>query len=213
MYGYVNEVKKLKKILVMTAVILCLIGCTATKNTYYEIPKSAVIEPEPRKPVKTKTPSLAKETAKPEPTQKSVTYKTYENTQFGFSVDIPDFLKAEQSEYGDSGTTFVSEDGRTFITVYGSYSPVEIYDFPTLEQIYADELDRIGYEPDYKTKKDNWFVISWEEDTVINYKKYFLNSDLSESVLFMSYPKSEEKFFDEIITHVSKSFKSDLDED
>lgn len=186
--------------------VLVISGCESAKETqYYEIPKSEVVD----------VPSAKKENSTPKKdsadTQKQETpdkYFTYTNERFGFSVDIPDYLKPGEPEEEDDGLYFVTPSGDTYASVYGSYNPSIYYDYPDIDEIYTEELAEMEYTPKFTEKNGNSFEIAWDEYNTAYRKKYYLKSDGTDNVLIISYPISKEKEYEEDVKHILNSFKT-----
>lgn len=157
-------------------------------------------------PIKKKGTSQKNDIMKDEP--KSNKYFTYTNERFGFSVDIPDYLKPVETSDNDEGLYFETTGGDTYLSVYGSYYPVEYYDYPDINEIYLDELAEMEYTPKFTEKNNNSFEIAWEEYNTAYRKKYYLKSDGAENVLTISYPLSKKKEYEDDIKHILDSFKT-----
>lgn len=210
----------MKKIIIFTVIVFCIAGCTQKNNgindnhvndTEHVNDAEDVKDSED---VKETTESAGNNVQhRDSDFEKSgvdngeILYNSYKNLRYGFSVDIPDFLNGGQSDNGD-GITYQSNDNTVSVVAYGSHSPKVFYENPTIQSAYDDEVATRGCTPSYKANGDNWFVISWEDGENIKYERYILNTDGTENVLLMTYPKNKAKEMDEIVTKISLSFKS-----
>jgi hypothetical protein len=183
---------------------LVLSGCDDAEKTYYEIPKSEVAD----------VSSINKESAIA-PTEENIEgepetneYFTYTNERFGYSVDVPDYLKPDSASEDDDGVYFQTVSGDIYLSVYGSNYPSTYYDYPNIDDIYVDELANMEYTPKFTDKNDNSFEINWEEYNTAYWRKYFLKSDDTENVLVLSYPVSREKELEDDIKHILDSFET-----
>ena len=204
MFGWLDSIKlKHCSLILVLAMAYVFTGCENTKKTYYEIPKSEVVD----------IPSTDKKISNPQKNDitkdapKSNKYFTYTNERFGFSVDVPDYLKpTETSENGD-GLYFETTGGDTYVSVYGSYADT-YYNYPNIDEIYSKTLAEMEYTPKFTEKNNNSFEISWDEYNTAYIGKYYLKSDGTENVLTVSYPLSKEKEYEDDIRHIVDSFKT-----
>lgn len=133
-----------------------------------------------------------------------VSYTEYKNGRYGFSVSVPDFMISNPPPENGDGRSYHSEDNSIEMLVYASHIiPDESGDL--FESAYNDAYDSLDYEPVYESKGENSFVISGYKNGDIVYEKHVVTD--VESVLVLSYPKSEKKDLDEVVNHVAKSLK------
>lgn len=163
--------------------------------------------PSAQTPVPRSTP---RPTAAPSSNLNNVKYTTYTDSTYNFKVDIPTFLFKETSS--EEGSSFVSADGKTKLVVYGSDVP-SYYDNLDMEMIYDSIVSEIQRETNYDRIGDDWLVISWDDNDTVYYMKYYLITSYEDNVLIMSYPKLQEKAYDDIVTHISQSFIQGLPSD
>ena len=175
------------------------------KETYYEIPKSEVVDVSAINKGSTDKPKNDEKDRK-----KGSKDFTYKNERFGFSIDIPDFLKpGDEPENGD-GMYFENTDGDTYLSVYGSNYPGVYYDYPSLDEIYSEFLANMSYTPSFVDKGYNWYQVKWQEDNTIYVKKYYLKSDNTDNELTISYPSSKEKEYEDIVEKIIDSFTTGI---
>ncbi len=133
-----------------------------------------------------------------------VSYTEYKNGRYGFRVSVPDFMIPNPPPENGDGRSYHSEDNSIEMLVYASHIiPDESGDL--FESAYKFAYDYLDYEPVYESKGENSFVISGYKNGDIVYEKHVVTD--VESVLVLSYPKSEKKDLDEVVNHVAKSFK------
>lgn len=157
------------------------------------------------RPTATSTPTP---TAMPLSASTEVTYRNYK-TEY-FSVDLPDFVSV-----GATDTGGVLEYSWELINTSSIYGDMEIKLLETFDMgddddtdsMYSYVLSNLSVSPGYKTKKDNWFVVSWDKNGRVNYLKCFVKH-AEASVLIMSYDKDNEQQYDDMVTHISRSFNA-----
>jgi hypothetical protein len=87
--------------------------------------------------------------------------------------------------------------------VYGGNEPGVLNQ--SLDDFYKSEL-KSHKDVTYKTKKNNWFVISGYDGETLFYVKMYVGTQ-SRNVLSLNYPSNlRDKYYD-AITVISKSFK------
>jgi hypothetical protein len=151
----------------------------------------------------TKEVTASKPSTKKEPSTSSMTYQTYTNSRFGFSVQYPNHLMMASPPANGDGATFYNEELE--ITVYGSHQSCVNGD--TVEACYEEELASIPVDVTYKKVSNDWYVLSYIDNGWIVYKKTFFGQSVSNSFM-IKYPASLKEKFDPIVTHVSKTFVS-----
>lgn len=128
-----------------------------------------------------------------------VTYRTYSNARYGFSIAYPVGLLIPQGEpdNGD-GQKFVSRDGRASLTAFGSHR---------LDRSLQDEFQSAqeNRSVTYKVLKRNMFVVSGTENGKIFYRKTLLRGDVFKTFI-IEYDEQERARFDAITTRVASSF-------
>lgn len=136
-----------------------------------------------------------------------ISYRRYSNPRFGFLVDYPSDLLAEQEPDNGDGQIFVSKDGSVKFTASGNnsagltgtpYTPAEY-----LKQIVLPQLKNVSYQ----AQKANWIIVSWTNKNTIGYRKIIVGSK-SVNEFTLEYPVSRKTEFDPIIQHISDSFKT-----
>lgn len=139
-------------------------------------------------------------------------YETYGNGRFGFSIDFPRKLLVPQraADNGD-GQTFISHDGKTRMSVWGSNNSADPSEPPdTPKTVYAKALKAIKKDGKrqltLKLQKDNWFVLSGFEGENIFYRKvYFIENQFINFEIV--YPSVQREQWDAEAARLGKSFK------
>ncbi len=133
-----------------------------------------------------------------------IKYKTYKNERYGFSINYSDFLEEDIPPTNGDGLLFKNKDGTEELIVFG-YNNIEN---KGLKETYDEEVSLIN-NIKYKSMGDNWYVISWEEDGNIYYKKIVVG-EKSTNVFSYKYPSNKKELYDEIIEEGIRSFKTPL---
>jgi hypothetical protein len=91
-----------------------------------------------------------------------ITYKTYSNARFEYSISYPNLLVPQGEATNGDGQKFRSRDGRAELIVYGGHNALE----KTLRDIYDDEVSATAHPKrvvTYKVLRTDWFVVSGRE--------------------------------------------------
>lgn len=134
-------------------------------------------------------------------------WKHFENSRFGFSIDVPEgFSEGTPPENGD-GATFTSPDGSAELRVWGSYlvdSSLK-QDAAMRRQGETDDGWKISYSPVHK----GWFVYSGTKAGRIVYAKAVAACGGEVALYFrIEYPKPEKLQYDALVTRLSHSLKA-----
>ena len=159
------------------------------------------------------TPTTPPASSKTQTSNSPVSYYVYTNSRFGYTINVPDFLVKQPEAQNGSGTNFVSTDGKVTLTVWGSYFPATMSEASTLSGYYQYVGSNLSYTPTYKTKGSNFFVYTGYEGSDIVYQRHILKSDLTENTFVIKYPSSMRDELYDVVTHISKTFKSGVGAD
>ncbi|MBV9959748.1 MAG: hypothetical protein JO360_15090 [Acidobacteria bacterium] len=135
-----------------------------------------------------------------------VTYRTYSNARYDYSIAYPVGLLLPQgeSDNGD-GQKFLSDDGRAKMTVFGAQN----LDNESTQSAYKKMQLMFGAangsEVTYKVIKGNWFVVSGRHGNDIFYAKT-VHRGRTLITFILSYPAEERQTFDPIAEHIAQSF-------
>lgn len=139
------------------------------------------------------------------PTNDAISYDTYINPRFGFSILYPTILSPQPEPENGDGRVF-SNGKDEEMSVYASHN---VFD-SSIEELYKTCLD--GFEGVVSTsiQKDNWFEVSGSNAGHNLYKKTILHDDV-EYTVYVTYPKDKEQTYKEIIEKITESFKVGLE--
>jgi hypothetical protein len=128
-----------------------------------------------------------------------VTYRTYSNARYAFSIAYPVGILVPQGEpdNGD-GQKFVSRDGRASLTAFGSNR---------LDRSLQDEFQSAqeNRAVSYKVLKRDMFVVSGTENGKIFYQKTLLRGEVFKTFI-LEYDEQERATFDSITSRIARSF-------
>jgi len=141
-------------------------------------------------------------------------WELYRNRRLGYSIDLPlGLFEVEAGSSNGDGLRLLEIGGPAQIEILGSentrgVSPAQFADFFS----DADRIDRITYRAD----GSRWFVLSGyyaresgEREDLVFYTKYLFNRDYSAFAAFeISYPESEKRRFDRVVTRIEKSLRA-----
>ena len=100
------------------------------------------------------------------------------------------------------GARFYNEEFE--ITAYASHTNV-INDGETIEMYFEDDLKSITEEIAYQRITEDWYVISYEENGKIIYKKFYFNDQVG-TTFIISYPASKQEKYGPITSHIADTF-------
>ncbi|MDS1029959.1 hypothetical protein RDV78_05540 [Bacillota bacterium LX-D] len=131
-----------------------------------------------------------------------VTYSTYTNERFSFSMEYPSHFETAEEPANNDGRIFYSPDKKAKMTVFASYNAAD----ETLRSLYNDEIDSHS-NVTYKVKRRDWFVVSGIDGETIFYKKIMMEDDVIYTFL-LECPQDEKSYYAPIIEHIVKTFKT-----
>ena len=128
-----------------------------------------------------------------------VTYRTYSNARYGYSIAYPVGLLIPQgeSDNGD-GQKFVAKDGNATLLVFGSNR----LDRSLEDEFQAAQENRRVV---YKILRRDMFVVSGTENGKIFYQKTLLRGDAFKTFI-IEYDEQERALFDPITARIARSF-------
>ena len=131
---------------------------------------------------------------------KSISYSTYTNGRYGFSLIYPsDFVKGPEPANGD-GLQFTGENGRVTLTASAGHNAL----MQSVQEMYEQAIQ--GKSCSYKNVGEDFFVLSWEENGVVNYEYRKVVNDII-SGFIISYPKDMEDKYNPVVEKIYSSFK------
>ncbi|MFZ5674919.1 MAG: hypothetical protein ACOZAM_18345 [Pseudomonadota bacterium] len=137
-------------------------------------------------------------------------WRTYVNERFGAAADIPADYREGEAPTNDDGRRFTSPEGDATIAVWGSLASLEGESF----QQYAEQLigydKEDGWEISYTAGKQDWYAFSGTKGDQIVFEKLIQACDgqIANHVR-LEYPASRKAAFDAIVSHVTKSLRSE----
>jgi len=138
--------------------------------------------------------------------QAKLSYRTYYNSRFDYSISYPaEFLYPQEIAANGDGRKFLSKDSQIVMLVYGE----ENAQGQTLAQRYqevAHQNPSTRKVVTYSTLKNNWCVVSGYENEKVFYQKT-LNRNGAFLTFRIEYPEVQKTLLDPITTTIAKSFK------
>ena len=133
---------------------------------------------------------------------------TYRNAEFGYRLFYPSAVfDTSQPAESDGGQSFITQDGRAKIVVFGTLNS-EAFSPREYRRIILDEFggyDRLDYSPQGKT----WFVLSGYRGENIYYQKVIFScGNKVINVLSVTFPTAEKRFYEPLIETMEDHFKS-----
>lgn len=139
-----------------------------------------------------------------EDSTKELTYETYTNDKYGFSIDHPTNFIADTPPTNGDGLLFKSTDGTVSINVSG----INNVSNETSESLYKRELSKLRVKPDYNALFKKSYAISWDENGTTYYKYYVVRENNNSIQGFaIEYPTNQNDIYAPMIEKVYKSFK------
>lgn len=134
-------------------------------------------------------------------------WENYENARFGYRLLYPaGVFRPQPAPDNSDGQTFVAEDGRAKIVVYGTYnderfSPAEYRNTILKEFQGYDQMD-------YSPRGRSWFVLSgFRGDTIYYQKVMFSCGNSIINVLSVTFPTAEKPFYEGLVERMEDNFK------
>jgi len=146
------------------------------------------------------TPILLEKIVLSEPIN-SQEYVEYCNERYGFCVNYPSNLKKERPPDNGDGQRF--KDGKGFLMIVSGTNNALDDNLKTEMASQSKDFDKITYQ----TYKNNWFVLSGYKGSNIVYLKTYVGRS-SINHLYIQFPSSQKNEYDNIVTIISRSFKS-----
>lgn len=135
----------------------------------------------------------------------NVTYETYNNELFGFSLEYPVKL-FEKTYLYDDRLNLETRDSEANINCIFK----ENLSNQSLESIYEEKLNSINTEISYKKLRENDFVISYKKNENIHYIKGIFNSNKKTFMyLEFKYSTKYKDTMDPIIERMTKSINAE----
>lgn len=139
-----------------------------------------------------------------------VTYETYHNSRYDYTVEYPNFLIAQGEAYSGDGQKFFSEDQSIKMLVYYQFKNDFINidgENLTLDKAYQEDLSYKQGVTSKKLEKDHYLIES-KVGNIIHTHYVVLNDNYFN--IYFEYPASEKDRMKGVIEHVIKSFKIEV---
>lgn len=141
-----------------------------------------------------------------------ITYKTYYNDTYNFSIDYPlEILEPQGESASGDGQIYKSEDEKATLWVYRDFRD-NVSDKPyTIETAYKEDIhkdnpDHPDREITYKKLGANFFVISGFDGNKIFYQKSIMKSGQLYTFL-IEYKKKDKEQYKSITERIARSFR------
>ena len=145
--------------------------------------------------------STSKDT-KQQTNTETLKYQSYVNGRFGFTMQYPEGLTMDPPPTNGDGARFYNSEFE--LTAYAGHTNI-VSEGETVQTYYQQDLNSISGPIAYQKLKDNWYVISYEENGKIFYKKFFFGQDVFNTFI-ISYPASKQEKYGPITTHIAKTY-------
>jgi|GEM_PF-1648193 len=198
--------KKLLAAALLISACALISGCGLnTKQTQSETTPAAA-KAETTKEATTKEATIKEAATKAETTAASqaptITYVSYENGRFGFSIDYPDSFVTKSTPDNGDGILLASKDGSAELSVSGINNALG----DTVDSFFKS-LTEEHPDASLKTTQDNWVTMSWTDGETVFYQKSVIGTG-SIDTFVLKYPKTQEDIYTTIITYLETSFKT-----
>lgn len=141
---------------------------------------------------------------KPEQKVDAVNYKVYRNDRFGFMIQYPEYFTLDTPPENGDGQVF--RYGDVTITAFGSHTNI-VQDNENVEMYFDKKLRDIPVEVSYQKVTGNAYTVSYIENGLITYEKFFFGPTVS-STFILTYPESMRTPYDDVTTHIANTFVS-----
>jgi hypothetical protein len=133
-------------------------------------------------------------------------YRTYQNARFGYSIPYPVALVQPQPEAANGdGRRFVSADGATTLTVYGSHNALD-YTARQQLQMSRQSWQEKGATVTLAKVLPTGYVLSGTLRTSIFYEKAALQNGVF-STFIWQYPAAQKQRMDAVVSHTARTFQ------
>lgn len=141
--------------------------------------------------------------------ENSVTYETYHNDRYGYTVEYPNFLEPQGESDSQDGQQFISADRHIQLLVYRGYKINFLSKEGAecnLQEAYTNDL--AGKDNVLNSKlKENSYIITYKDDNLHTLYTHKANNGYI-NILFY-YPEQEKEKLEEVMEYVINSLKID----
>jgi len=131
-------------------------------------------------------------------------YVEYYNNRFGFSFLYPNTFNTAEAPTNGDGQEFTSQDGQFYLISFGGND--NSFDYKSIKERYSEDL-LLYDEITYKKLFSDYYVLSGINKGEIFYIKKYVG-EACINIIEMRYPIINKNDFNDIVTTISKSFKS-----
>ena len=130
-------------------------------------------------------------------------WRTYHNTRFGTTADVPASWTMGPPPQNNDGRFFTSPGKRAEITISGIFANIGSND-ELASRLIATEGETITC----KKRQDKWVVVSGAKGDRIFYRKTVLScDDTIANDLSIEYPAADKEKYDPLVAHVAASLR------
>ena len=131
-------------------------------------------------------------------------WRWYANDRFGVSADVPADWREQPPPENDDGRIFLSPDGKAQLIVNGGFVIAET----PAGELEALATPRAGERAAYVKRGPHAVILSGTSGDNIFYRRTILTcSDQVWNNVEFTYPASDKKAFDALVTHVAQSLR------
>lgn len=136
----------------------------------------------------------------------NVTYRTYQNARYNFSIAYPSTLMPEGEADNGDGQTFRSRDDTVLMRAWGSQNISNESLRAAYQAAIADFENSGGGSATYKFLGRGFFVVSGVREGKIVYQKTLMRGGTVKTFL-IEYPEALQPTYDPITARIARSFK------
>jgi hypothetical protein len=197
--NYMPKFFKFLSALFVVTIFSCNQNSTTEKENELLKKENELLKKEQELNSKYKTQEPAKPTAN-NTSNRADTWKKF-NHKYGFTIELPSYFS--KGALTASGIQYYINDLNDNITV-----TVETIGEGSISSLTNEYQSTINSSSgvDYKILKENWFVVSGQDEEGIYYLKTLVKNGQTH-FLAVRYPVSQKDIFDSILPRISKSFK------
>lgn len=131
------------------------------------------------------------------------TYTGYYNERYGYGIDYPDILIPQgESDSGD-GQTFISEDGRSKMSVYYDFRMMS-GELDPIEKAFEDDVKLLN--PTHKELSETHYELRGTTDKGRLFSRKTIRGEHAYYTVAMEYDKADAALFADIRRHVYERF-------
>ena len=134
---------------------------------------------------------------------KYISYRTYYNDNYGYSIDYPDDSYFKISANYENGIELKNNNGKVVISVNSVYDDYG----EDLQEAY-DRVVRERPNAPYKFLGKTFFTITYQENGLLIFRKTVYNKDTGKYIyLYVSFPPEYKEYMTQIVEKIANSMK------